>query len=297
MWISRIILFFLLFVNFVFSQKKEVDTIYIYEEVIIRDTVYIERPLNKTKIDKILITPEKKGEPSQITIVQNNKKTLIPVDSIEIQNDKKTFGSNWNFGSKFNLSISSNTLLKEFNADNQLNIGLGLFVKKTLFHNSFSIGTGFEGFITVNPTQLNKSKTNSFLNGYYFNDDGSPRLFNSISSKGFQLQIPFQLYWKIKNFTPSIGIFGNLSNYESEFIGSSGSLPLTLDQIQTYSAKIFFFGYLTQLEYSIFKNWSVGINYSFSNANNIIFQRNKESFSVAKKMTQNSFGLNILYLF
>lgn len=297
MWKSKFVFYLLFFVNCLFAQTQKTDTIYVYEEVIIRDTVYIERPLGKTKIDKILVTPEKKGKKAQITIIQNNKKTVVPIDSLEIQNKKNSFIDDWKFGSKIYLNISSNTLLKEFNASNQFNVGVGFFVRKTLFHNNFSIGTGFEGGITVNPNELNNAATDSYLNGYYFAEDGSPRLFNSISSKGFQVQIPLQFYWKIKKLTPSVGFFGNLSNYESTFMGSSGNLPISLEETQKYSSRMYFFGYLAQLEYSINNNWSVALNYSFSNANNIVFQRDKEAFSVAKKLTQYSFGMHLLYHF
>lgn len=100
MWKTKISLLFLFFVNFMFSQnKKETDTIYVYEEVIIRDTIYIERPLNKLKIDKVVVTPEKKGKQPQITLIQNNKKTVIPVDSLKIQKNDKDFSSDWEFGS------------------------------------------------------------------------------------------------------------------------------------------------------------------------------------------------------
>ena len=297
MWKNKLILFLSLFVNSLFAQTQKSDTIYVYEEVIIRDTVYIERPLGKSKIDKILVTPEKKGKKGQITIIQNNRKTVVPIDSLEIQNKRNRFTDDWKFGSKIYLNTCSNTLLKEFNAGNQINVGAGFFVRKTLFHNNFSIGTGIEASITANPNELNNAATNSYLNGYYFAEDGSPRLFNSISSKGFQLQIPLQFYWKIKKFTPTIGVFGNLSNYESTFMGSSGNLPLSLDETQKYSSRMYFFGYLAQLEYSFNNNWSVALNYSFSNANNIVFQRDKEAFSVAKKLTQNSFGMQLLYHF
>lgn len=294
---NKLLLFLLLFVNCLCAQTQKTDTIYVYEEVIIRDTVYIERPLAKLKIDKIVVTPEKKGKKAQITIIQNNKKTVVPIDSLEIQNKKNSIIDDWKFGSKIYLNTCSNTLLKEFNADNQFNAGVGFFVRKTLFHNNFSIGTGIEGGFTINPNGLNNAATDSYLNGYYFAEDGSPLLFNSISSKGFQLQIPLQFYWKIKKFTPSIGVFGNLSNYESTFIGSSGNLPISLDETQKYSSRMYFIGYLAQLEYSINKNLSVALNYYFSNANNIVFRRDKEAFSVSKKLTQNSFGTNLLYHF
>ena len=299
MWKKNNLYFLLILVlNFSFSQEKKVDTVYIYEEIIVHDTIYIEKPLEKIKINKILITPLKKREKPQITIFQNNKKTIIPVDTLVIEKKKKNFISNWNFGSKLYLGFNSNTLLKEFDAKNQLNLGIGLFVKKAVFHPDFSIGTGFETYLTMNTSQLDNATSDSFLNGYYFTDDErSPKLFESLVTKGFQFQMPIQFYWKIKKFTPSIGCFGAINNYESTFKGSSKSLPLTLDESQKFNAKTLYFGYLFQLEYAIYKQWSIGLNYSYANAKNIVFKRKEETFSIDKKLNQNTFGISFLYHF
>jgi hypothetical protein len=292
---NNVYLALLFALNSCFAQEKKVDTVYVYEEIIIRDTVYIEKPLDKIKIDKITISTDKKGKKPQVTIIQNNKKTIIAVDSLEINKKNNSGFSKWEFGSKFNFRITSNTLLKEFNAKNEQTIGLGVFVKKAVFHPNFSIGTGFESYITLNSSKLDGIRSNSFLNGYYFTNDGSPKLFNSLVTKGFQFQIPLQLYWKIKKFTPSIGVFGNITNYETEFFGSSGNIPLTLDESQTFIAKMLYFGYLIQLEYEIQKKWSLALNYSFANAQKTVFKRTDETFAIDKKLSQNTFGISFLY--
>lgn len=298
MWKKNNLYLVLLFIlNFSFAQEKKIDTVYVYEEIIIRDTVYIEKPLDKIKIDKVTISSAKKGEKSQLAISQNNKKTIVPIDTLVIEKKKKNFGSKWKFGSKLNFGLNSNTLLKEFDAKNQLTIGVGLFVKKKGGHPNFYIGTGFETQLTMNTSQINNATSDSFLNGFYFTDNGNPKLFESISTKGFQFQIPIQFYWEIKKFTPSIGVFGTMSNYESTLKGSSGSLPLTLDESQKFNAKTFYFGYLFQLDYAIYKQWSIGLNYSYSNAKKIVFKRNEEAFAIDKKLTQNTFGISFLYHF
>lgn len=287
-----ILLLFFCFLGF--SQVKKVsDTIYVYEEVIVHDTVYLEKPLDKIKIDKIIITPEKNGNKPQLTIIQQNKKTNLSADSLIIE--RKSFP--WNFGAKLLLGFHSNSLFKEFNNKAQPYFGLGIFVKKTLFHPNFAIGTGFETCFSTSNFNFNASQNGSSLNGYYFTDDGSPKLFNSITNKGFQFQIPLQVYWKIKKYTPSVGVFGNISNYKSTFIGSSGTLPLLFDETQTYTAKAFYIGYLAQLEYQITNKWSAAINYSFASAKKLAFKGNSDSFAIDRKIHQNSFGMNLLYHF
>jgi hypothetical protein len=294
---NKFLSLFFLFSCFLFSQERKVDTIYVYEEVIVHDTVFVEKPLDKLKIDKIIVTKGEKGEKPQAILFQNNKKTIILIDTLEIEQKKKPFISGWEFGSKFYLGLNSNDLLKEFDVKNQFGLGVGLFVKKTLFHPNFSVGTGFESYVTLNTVQLDNANSDSFLNGFYFTDVGSPKLFHSLTAKGFQFQIPLHFYWKFKKLTPSIGIFGNMTNYESTFLGSSGNLPLTFDETQTFNAKIFSIGYLFQLDYAVHKKWSVGLNFSYANANKIVFRRKYETFAIDKKLSQNIFGTFLSYHF
>jgi hypothetical protein len=294
---NNVYLVLLLVLNFSFAQEKKIDTVFVYEEIIIIDTVYIEKPLDKLEIDKITIIPGKKDEKPQLIISQEKQNTIIPIDTLIIEKIVNSFDSQWEFGAKLNFGFNNNTLFKGFNVRNQQIIGTGVFVKKSIFHPNFFIGTGFDAFFTLNESQINNATSDSFLNGYYFTDDGNPKLFESLVTKGFQFQIPVRFYWKINKITPSIGVLGNITNYESQFTGSSGNLPLTLDESQIFNAKILYFGYTAQLEYAIYKNWSIEINYSYANAKNIVFRQKDETFAVEKKITQNTFGIGFLYNF
>lgn len=294
------ILWLVLYCNFIgFSQNtKPTDTIYVYEEVIVYDTVFIEKPMDKMKFNKIIFTPKKDGKKAQLSFIQNNKTTIITVDSLLVESKRKPFPISWNFGIKFITGFNSNSFFKDFNDKVQMNFGLGVFIKKTLFHPSFAIGTGFDAFISTNTFNFDSTKNNSSLNGFYFTNDGNPKLFNSLNNQGFQIQIPLQFYWNIKKFTPSLGVFGNISSYKATFIGSSGAAPLSFDAMQLFAAKAYYFGYLAQLDYQLNKRWSVGLNYSFSNATNLIFKSSSnDTFAISKNITQNNFGVNLLYFF
>ena len=296
-------LLLLFFFNLIgFSQVKKVtDTIYVYETVIVHDTIFIEKPLDKISFDKIIITLGKNGGKPQLTIIQNNKKTILAVDSLIVESKKparKPFPKLWVFGVKLAIGFNSNSFFNEFNSASQTTFGLGVFVKKILFHPNFAIGTGF-GIDVANSTfDFNATSGNSSLNGYYFDENRNPKLFNSLTNNGFRYQVPIQVYWNIKKFTPSIGALGNICNYEATFIGSSGALPLKLDETQTYATRAFYFGYLAQLEYQFYKKWSVAAIYTFAEAKNLIFKNSDtDTFAVAKKITQQEFGLAVLYRF
>lgn len=291
---NKICLLLFLFCFLGFSQDKKVpDTIYVYEEVIVHDTVFVEKPLDKIKIQKVIITPKSKEKKSQLTIIEPKKKTTIFVDSLVINKEKFS----WNFGAKLFIGFNSNSLFKEFNNKAQPSFGIGLFTKKTLFHPNFAIGIGFETSLLMSNFNFQASENDSSLNGFYFTKDRSPKLFNSITNKGFQFQTPLQVYWKFKKFSPSIGVFANISNYKSTFIGSSGSFPLALNETQNYTAKAFYLGYLAQLEYEITPVWSIALNYSFAEAKKLIFDNKNESFGISRNIQQHSFGTSVLCRF
>ena len=288
---------FLLLFQLGFSQEKKVDTVYVYEEVIIRDTVFIEKPLAKIKVDKVILNKEIKGSKPSITIIQNKQKTVVSADTLIIKRFKNNIFSNLDYSLKLSGGINSNSLLKEFEIKNQPFLNFGIFIKKRVFNSNFWIGTGFETFFLLDVGTQSKANSESDLLGYYFTNDGSPKLFESINTKGFQFQVPLLFFWKMNKFTPSVGVFSTFNKYQAKFIGSSGNLPLRFDETQTFNANAIYFGYLAQLEYSLHKNWSIGLNYSFASAKKLVFRRDDESFAISKKQTQTTFGISLRYTF
>jgi hypothetical protein len=172
-----------------------------------------------------------------------------------------------------------------------------MFIRKRVFNSNFSIGTGIETSFLLDVGTQNNTNSESDLLGYYFTNDGSPKLFESINAKGFELQVPILFFWEMNKFTPSVGIFSTYSKYQAKFIGSSGNLPLRFDETQTFNANAIYIGYLAQLEYSLNKDWSVGVNYSFASAKKLMFRRDEESFALSKKQTQTTFGISLRYTF
>jgi hypothetical protein len=290
-------IWFLLLFHLGFSQEKKVDTVYVYEEVIIRDTVFFEKPLTKIKVDKVILNKEQKGSKPSISVIQKKQTTIISADTILIKRFKNNIFSNLDYSLKLNSGITSFSLLKEFEIKNQHYLSFGLLVKKKLFNSNFSIGTGIETSFLLDVVKQTNTNSESDLLGYYFTNDGNPKLFESINTKGFQFQVPLLFFWKINKFTPSVGVFSIFSKYQAKFIGSSGNLPLRFDETQTFNANAIYFGYLAQLEYSLHKNWSIGANYSFASAKKLVFRRDDESFAISKKQTQTTLGIGLRYTF
>ena len=295
---SKILILCLVLGNYAFSQSKKVDTVYVYEEIIIRDTIYIEKPF--TKIDKaVFISEENKKDKLELT--QNGIKIEIPVDTLVLITDKKRVEKSkkqsWFFGGKFHFGLADNSLFEKMGASKNTGLGLGVWTQKKLFDSDFFFFFGLEATYWMNPFSSN-SQQDSELNGYYFTERNEPKLFQSIESKHFQLQIPIQLYYKIGKFTPSLGGFVSVSSYKTAFLGTSGTLPLRFDQTQTFKTEALQIGYLIELQYEISEHISAGIHLDFGTFNNMVFinkDDKNQTFKIDNRFTETRGFLQLIY--
>jgi hypothetical protein len=298
---NKFVYLFLFIFNLMFSQSKT-DTIYVYEEIIIHDTIFIEKKLEEIKIDKAILLKEKANDKISLQIVQNGIKSNIKIDTI-IGINKKQIGNfikkkSWFFGAKLHFGLADNSFFKKQNAPNNLGIGLGIWTKKRLYESNFFIGTGLDGFYWSSPFLLDATQNESTLNGIYFVNDTEPILFKSLKSKHFQVQIPLQFYYNIKKFTPSIGVFASISNYKAEFASSSGTLKRSLDIPQTFQTQTLQIGYLTQLQYEISKHISIALTFRAAKSKNLIFVNKNDknqSLKINDSVEENSILLSFIY--
>lgn len=295
---NKFLLLFLTITSFTFSQEKKVDTIFVYEEIIIHDTIFIEKPV--IKIDKAIFTSEN-NKKDKLELTQNGKKIQIPIDTLVLitnkRNIKKEEKQTWFFGGKLHLGLSSNSLFKKMDASNAIGFGLGIWTRKELFNSNFSVGIGVDALYWASPFSFDALQKDSDLNGYYFTNN-KPKLFQSIENKHFQFQVPIQFYYKINKFMPSIGGFFSASNYKSYFLGSSKELPSTLNETQTFKAEALQIGYLAEVQYSLSRHLSVAVHFSSGKANNLVFtnkQDKNESFKTKNDFSEKRFVLQLVY--
>ena len=296
---NKILILFLGFGNLVFSQSKKIDTVYVYEEIIIRDTIFIEKPFSK--IDKaVFISEENKKDKLELT--QNGVVIQIPVDTLVLITDKKRTekvkNKSWFFGGKFHFGLADNSLFKKMDAPLNTGFGLGVWTRKKLFDSNLSVGIGFDVVYWMSPFSTHAQEKEGELNGYYFTENNELKLFHSIESKHFQMQVPIQLYYKIGKFTPSAGWFVSTSNYKTQFLGSSGALPLKLDQVQTFKAEALQTGYLLALHYAVSEQISIGLHFSSGKFNNLVFtnkDNKNQSFKIENGFTEKRGFLQLIY--
>lgn len=296
---NKILILFLAINSFTFSQEKKTDTVYVYEEVIVHDTIFIEKPFSK--IDKaVFISEENKKDKLELT--QNGVVIQIPVDTLVLITDKKRTekakNKSWFFGGKFNFGLADNSLFKKMGAPINTGFGLGIWTQKKLFDSNFSVGIGLDVVYWMSPFSTNAQEKEGELNGYYFTEKNDPKLFHSIESKHFQLQIPVQVYYKTGKFTPSVGWFISTSHYKTQFLGSSGVLPLRFDEMQTFKAETLQTGYLLEMQYAFSESISIGVHFSSGKFNNLVFTNKddkNQSFKIKNRFTENRGFLQLIY--
>ncbi|MBC8643687.1 hypothetical protein H9W95_05405 [Flavobacterium lindanitolerans] len=97
---------------------------------------------------------------------------------------------------------------------------------------------------------------------------------------------------------PSVGGFVSTSSYKSQFLGSSGRLPQTLDETQRFRAEALQIGYPAEVQYAISEHLSIALHFSSGKANNLLFtnkQDKSQSFKTGNEFSEKRFGLQLVY--
>lgn len=308
MYINRLLpsLIFMLFFGCSWCQKKSIDTVYVYEEIIVHDTIYIEKPLNNTIFHNAILqfkdaqtgilSFESQGQQTQIkldhlTVLDTIKKTEKKMNST---NNQQLM--NWSIGIKTYLGKNyTNAFTKSGNTDNN-GYGLGLVILKRLISKKWyaSAGINLNYFPKSRTYQDNGSDSN--LNGFYISNN-QPNLLTNIYDECRQIVVPIQLHYSYKKFLPSVGIqYGN-STYYGTIKKSSGFIPLSLDQTIETKLKSIFWGANIELGYQINKYLISSISYSFTKSTEIKFYQNSTPLFTLQNNFNNrqiSFGLTFL---
>lgn len=262
----------LFFVGIVFAQEKKVDTVFIYEEIIVHDTVFIEKPLEDMVIRKAEILPKKNGK-SLLKLFLKNKQIILTVDSLIVTKDiKKTQlenkKSSWVFGAKTGFGLISNSFLQQFDNSNQSNATLSVFTRKKI-GNNFSLGTSLDVSMNLKSTSIN-TVNNPDLNGY-FSINQMPLVFQSIKGKSTLLQVPIQIYYTFEKWIPSIGISGQRIKYDAIFWNTN------LQENQNFIAQSYQLGYVFELSYVLSKHFAIYLNYQTYNSKELTFENKSDS--------------------
>lgn len=285
MFLKKILFLFLIItVNFSFAQrhkKKKVDTVYVYEKVVIYDTVYLLKPLNFKKTD--IIFPELKVEETKFV-------TDIYRQELEKQRASKrarlrkpvTF---W-YGIEGGMGFKNANWAVE-NSENKQQFGenLGLWVSKSFFSSQFSLLLSANIYQWNSSFDLDANKEDTYLNGFYFSKDNQPLLFQRFNNKHFEYAFQLKFIYEWKSIRPFAGVLVNQNTYKMQFLVPENNVLNKLEDFKSNQTNL---GFSFGLQYRFSRRFMLSAEYQQYNMKNISLKNSDFDFDIFK--TNNTFA-------
>lgn len=288
MFIRNRNLFFLLFWISFLLQIKAQDTLYVNEEVVINDTIYL-----KSKVK--LLQPLSKASFSNSFDFQTQQEERMKdwIEELKKNAQKVTKIKRYN---PFSLNLKSNILLINHNLfknepnfqDTYLGLGIDLNYR---FKNNIIIGIAPMYYYGISK-QIKTNET--IFNGFYFVNK-EPYLLENIEKIKFQWLLPVYIAYPIKRFKPSIGFFYNPIQYSTNFTTvDNGEIPqFTLKE--NYEIVSHQFGFLFGLNFQVSKRIELEAQYLLGLPRNFSLKNTDPQilFNQQSQVNMFSFGVKV----
>ncbi|MGU3375951.1 outer membrane beta-barrel protein [Chryseobacterium sp. M5A1_1a] len=266
---------FLIIIQIFNAQRKKTDTLYVYEKVIVYDTIYLEKAL---KIQSKGIFPYSK-------II--NRKEIREVNPIkdEVNRVSAYTTKKFQFGVEIGTGLKTSTWARESSKKNsQSGFSLGLWASKSIF-NKFSLMLSAHVYRWNSTFDLDANKEDTWLNGYYFTEDSQPLLFQRFNNKHFEYVMQLKLSYDWKNIRPFIGILANKSIYKMQFLVPENMVLNRLDDFKSEQLNV---GFSLGVQYKILKKILLSLEYQEYKMKNVSLKNSSFNFDIFK--TNNTFA-------
>lgn len=259
------------------AQRKKADTLYVYEKVIIYDTIYLEKALKikpkELSLNANPLTITEKGLP-QIISIRDTTKGLTILATKEFQ-----------FGAEIGMGLKKSTWARESSESNsQSGLNAGLWVSRPLF-NRFSWMLSAHVYRWNSTFDLDANKEDTWLNGYYFTEDSQPLLFQKFNNKHFEYAMQLKLLYDWKNIRPFIGVLVNKSIYKMQFLVPENMVLNKLDDFKSDQLNV---GFSLGLQYKVLKKFILSLEYQEYKMKNVSLKNSSFNFEIFK--TNNTFA-------
>ena len=284
-----LIIFLAIFSYFTFAQrKKKTDTIYVYEKIIIYDTIYLEKSINTKSADLLIFTPQISH--SQI---KENKK-INKDESEELiknqQRNKTKFGIQAGVGFK----DASWTHVTPKNKT-QFGENIGIWISKNLFNSNFSFEISANIYFWNSTFNLDANVEETYLNGFYFSKNDDPLLFQRFNNKHHEYALQVKALYEWKKFRPFIGFLANKNIYKMQFLVPEN---MVLNKLDDFKSKNINLGYSLGLQYQISSRFILDFQYQYYTFKNISLKNKAFDFDIFKTgntFAERKFNLGISY--
>lgn len=259
------------------AQRRKADTLYVYEKVIIYDTVYLEKALKIQLKDfsfpSSSIIPGK--ELADISSTKDEAK------GIAVLYTKKKF----QFGAEIGTGLKNSNWARESEkSHSQFGINAGLWISRPII-NKFSLMLSAHIYHWNSTFNLDANKQDTWLNGFYFTEDAQPLLFQKFNNKHFEYALQLKLLYDWKNVRPFIGILVNKNRYKMQFLAPENN---HLSKLENFTTEQFNLGYSIGIQYKTLKKWILSLEYQEYKMNNVSLKNSSYNFDIFQ--TNNTFA-------
>lgn len=259
------------------AQRRKADTLYVYEKVIIYDTIYLEKALKIKPKDLIANVASKIGG-NEINL--SNFTIKDEVKGIPVFTAKKI-----QFGVEIGTGLKNSSWAKESTKNSsQFGISAGLWISRPII-NKFSLMLSAHASHWNSTFNFDANKADTWLNGYYFTHDSQPLLFQRFNNKHFEYALQLKLLYEWKKFRPFVGILANKNIYKMQFLTPENNI---LNKQEDFTSNQLNIGYSFGIQYKALKKWMLFLDYQEYKMKNVSLKNSSYNFDIFK--TNNTFA-------
>ena len=257
------------------AQRTKTDTIFVYEQVIVYDTVYLEKAV-KSRINDIQISiPTVKHQLVENKIFKINKTTT----------PKKTFSQSFQYGIEGGIGFKNSSWAKQLSSDKQqFGQNLGIWISKSVSKNLYLMISA--NVYHWNSTfDLDANKEDTYLNGFYFTQDSQPLLFQRFTNKHFEYSAQLKILYEWRKFRPFVGIAVNKNSYTMQFLVPENNVVNKIDDFESNQLNV---GFSFGVQYRVLPKVLIIADYQQYSLNNLSLKNSSFDFDIFK--TNNTFA-------
>lgn len=281
MFLRKIILLFsVIFITFAFAQRKKTDTIYVYEKVIVYDTIYREKSINLKPAD--FKFSSLKIQEREIKAINDQK-----IDNLELEEKiKKLKTKSFQYGIEAGMGFKKASWAEFLSEKNQqFGQNLGIWISKSIINPNFSLMFSANIYRWNSTFDLDANKEETYLDGFYFSKNNQPLLFQRFSNKHLEYVLELKAIYEWKNLRPFVGFLANKNSYKMQFLVPENNVLNKLDDFKSNQIN---FGFSLGLQYRIFSRFLIDVEYQHYRIKNLSLKNSSFDFDIFK--TNNTFA-------
>lgn len=281
MFLRKIILLFsVIFITFAFAQRKKTDTIYVYEKVIVYDTIYREKSINLKSAD--LMFSSLKIQEIEMKAINDQK-----IDDLELEEKiKKLRTKSFQYGIQAGIGLKKVSWTETLSGkDQQFGQDLGIWLSKSIIDPKFSLMLSANIYYWNSSFDLDANKEETYLDGFYFSKDDQPLLFQRFNNKHLEYVLELKAIYEWKNLRPFVGFLTNKNSYKMQFLVPENNVLNKLDDFKSNQIN---FGFSLGLQYRIFDRFLIDVEYQHYKIKDLSLKNSSFDFDIFK--TNNTFA-------